>query len=264
MAERHLAPALFVTWQDRDSRKIFPVGRLVRLVEPEGAYEFAYVRGALDAAAAGFSPFLAFPSLDGVYRSRDLPPFFRNRVMAHGRPDYDSFVRRLALVPDTAAPDDILARGGGVRATDTIEVFAEPVPLDDGKWQAIFFARSIRHVGEGETVAASLQVGQRLFCMLDIQNARNPRAVALRTEDHRILGFCPDYLTEHLDAQLIEDRSAAVTVLALNPGPAPVHYRVLCELRVAAAGGVRPFRSARLEPIVASATKIAAAIDDVA
>jgi len=78
-----------------------------------------------------------------------------------------------------------------------------------------------------------------------------------------MLGFCPDYLTEYLDARLIEDRAAQVTVLALNPGPAPVHYRVLCDLRLIVPSGVHPFRSPRLEPIVASATRIAA-VDDVA
>jgi hypothetical protein len=256
MPDRHLPPALFVTWQDHASRMIFPVGRLVRLADPAGAYEFAYVGGARDAATKGFTPFQAFPSLDEVYRSRELPPFFANRVMGHGRPDYASFVRRLALVPDAADPDQILARSGGVRATDTVEVFAEPERLDDGRWQTVFFARSIRHAHEGEAVAASLTIGQRLFCMLDIQNPRNPRAVALRTANLRLLGFCPDYLTGELDTHLHADGAAEVTVLALNPGPAPVHYRVLCDLRLSVPSGVHPFRSARLEPIAPGAVPL--------
>jgi hypothetical protein len=256
MADRHPPPALFVTWQDRASRKIFPVGRLVRLAEPASAYEFAYVYGAREAAAVGFEPFLAFPSLDGVYRTRELPPFFGNRVMGHGRPDYAKFVQRLALVPDTANADQILARSGGVRATDPIEVFAEPERLQDGRFQCIFLVRSIRHLPNGEAVAATLEVGQRLYCMLDIQNERNPRAVALRTDDGRIVGYCPDYLADELDKRLGTDPSAEINVLAVNPGPVPVHYRVLCDLRLTIPGGARPFRSHRLEPIAPTAVRL--------
>ena len=256
MPEQHLPPALYVTWQDRASRKIFAVGRLVRLHDPAGAYEFAYVAGAREAEAAGFKPFVGFPSLSAVYRSRELPPFFANRVMPTGRPDYANFVQRLALAPDAAGPDEILARSGGVRATDSVELFAEPMRLADGRWQAIFFVRSIGHVDGAEAVAGSLAVGQRLFCMLDIQNEKNKRAVALRTHDCRLVGFCPDYLTQDLDARLLDDRDAEVTVLASNAPPAPVHYRVLTELRFDAPAGAHPFRSPRLEPIPAGATSL--------
>lgn len=259
MADRYLPPGLFVTWQDHQSRKIFAVGRLVRLLDPPGAYEFAYIRGAYEAEKAGFQPFLAFPSLSNVYRSQGLLPFFTNRVMSKGRPDYSSFVRRLDLAPETAGPDEILARSGGVRATDTVEVFAEPTRLEDGRWQAIFLVRSIRHLDAGEETASSLEVGQRLFCMLDIQNPRNRRAVALRTEAHRIVGFCPDYLTDFLDEILREDPAAQATVLAINPPPAPVHYRVLCALVFRTpAGTTHPFRSPKLEPISADAVQLEA------
>lgn len=256
MSDRHLPPALFVTWQDHASRKIFPVGRLVRLGEPEGAYEFAYVEGAREAKSCGFVPFLAFPSLTAVYRSRALPPFFTNRVMASGRPDYAGFVRRLALAPSEASADEILARSGGVRATDTVEVFGEPTRLEDGRWQAIFLVRSIRHVHRGEEAAAALEIGQRLYCMRDVQNEKNPRAVALRTTDHQLIGFCPDYLTDDLDECLSHDRGAEVTVLVVNPPPAPFHYRVLCELRFKTREGKPPFRSRRLEPLAPGALRL--------
>lgn len=257
MANRYLAPALFVTWQDLESRKIFPVGRLVRLLDPPGAYEFAYVGGACDAKAAGFRPFVAFPSLTEVYRSRGLLPFFTNRVMSKGRPDYASFLRRLALAPEVAAPEDILARSGGVRATDTVEMFAEPTRVDEHTWRAIFLVRSIRHVRGGEETAASLEVGQSLSCMLDIQNPKNPRAVALRTEDHRIVGFCPDYLADYLDEVLLGDPAAKTTVLAMNPPPAPVHYRVLCELMFRMPSDITyPFRSGKLMPISGDAAQV--------
>lgn len=256
MTERHLPPALFVTWQDQASRRIFPVGRLLRLAPPEVGYEFCYVEGARDAVAAGFQPFLSFPSLEAVYPSRALPPFFSNRIMESGRPDYDSYVRRLALVPNEASVDEILARSGGVRATDHVEVFAEPTRLDDGRWLAVFFLRSLRHVDDGEATAAALSAGQRLYCMLDVQNEVNPRAVAVRTAGNRLVGYCPDYLTDELGERLTEDRAAEVTVLTVNPPPTPVHYRVLCQLHLKTREERPPLRSPKLEPIASGAHRL--------
>lgn len=90
MTELYLPPALYVTWREPNSRRIFPVGRLLRLADESGTYEFCYVRGALEARERGFAPFIGFGQLDEVVCSRQLPPLFANRVMRTGRPDYAS------------------------------------------------------------------------------------------------------------------------------------------------------------------------------
>jgi hypothetical protein len=91
--------------------------------------------------------------------------------------------------------------------------------------------------------------------MLDRQNPKNPRAVALRS-DNELVGYCPDYLADELDQRLLEDPEARFTVLQVNPLPSPAHYRILCSLRFRTTAGEPPFRSRRLEPIAENATSL--------
>ena len=75
---------LFVAWQDAESRRIVPIGRLLRR---DGRYEFAYVNAVSDARALGFEALLTYPDLEEVYESRDLPPLFSNRLLPKRRPE---------------------------------------------------------------------------------------------------------------------------------------------------------------------------------
>jgi hypothetical protein len=133
---------LFVLWFDPSQRSIVPVARLVHRHEAEGdVYEFRYVRGALDASARGFLPFLAFPDLHQVYLSRELFPFFANRVMPSTRPDYLEYVETLGLSRAQADSMAILARSGGTRETDRIELCAMPARDErSGAYTAYFLA----------------------------------------------------------------------------------------------------------------------------
>ena len=90
--------ALYVAWQQPESRRYFPVARLVAGVgDIPGLYEFAYIKGAEEAQKADFEPFPAFPKLSEVYRSKELFPFFANRLMSINRPDYPSYLQSLGL-----------------------------------------------------------------------------------------------------------------------------------------------------------------------
>ena len=79
---------LFIAWQDPESRKIIPVGRLLRL---QGGYEFAYIGSVHEARARGFAPLVTFPELGQVYRSVELPPLFSNRLMSSARRDFAEY-----------------------------------------------------------------------------------------------------------------------------------------------------------------------------
>jgi len=126
MIAAYVPPALFVNWQDENTRRIFPVGRLVNL--SDGRFEFAYIAAAKEAQAFGFVPFVAFPELERVYVASELPAFFKNRVLQPGRPDYPQHLAELGLDSATATPMTILARNGGRRVTDPLELVAEFVP----------------------------------------------------------------------------------------------------------------------------------------
>ena len=77
---------LFLAWHGvGENRFWFPVGRLdADVATPE--YRFRYTKGAERAQEkAGFSTILSFPELTKDYRSPELFPLFRNRVMNPAR-----------------------------------------------------------------------------------------------------------------------------------------------------------------------------------
>lgn len=109
---------LFLAWQDRErTREWFPIGRLDADVA-RSFYRFRYTGGAKDAREkVGFPPLWDFPNLGEDYRSSDLFPLFRNRVIAPGRPDRADYLSNLDL-PEDADPIEILSVNGGFRMTD--------------------------------------------------------------------------------------------------------------------------------------------------
>ena len=250
-------PALFVAWRDPESRRIFPVGRLLRIVTPLQGYEFSYIEGAHIASEAGFQPFLAFPSFEKLYRSRELLPFFRNRVMSPSRPDYPEYIEALAMDAQTAEPMTLLAVSGGRRATDLIEIFPDwALDADGGRIRTRLLVRGVQHVPGAEERIQQLRVDDRLECQRDVENLINPQAVKLRTEDGVDIGFVPDYLAADLSSLLQQEAEIDVRVQRVNPPPIPHHQRVLCVL--SARSRVPGFRGRTFQPI----SPDAASIDD--
>lgn len=248
-----LSPVLYVAWRDPRSSLILPVARLVQ--REDKCFEFAYVKGSEAAAERGFEPFLAFPDRQAVYRSESLPPFFQNRVMQSTRPDYAEYVTALGLDPKVTEPFTLLASNDGRRATDQVEVFPELRVDAEGRVHGRFLARGVRHVAGAEGHIADLGHGDRLFCVRDVQNTVNPIAIALRTQQHAIVGYCPDYLADELTTLLDRDPELLIRVERVNPPPAPRHHRLLLTLD-ARAPGYPGLRGGRYEPLVADATPL--------
>src|SRR5947209_6759948 len=119
---------LFLAWRDPETGSWYPVGRLQNLGD---RYEFVYTRGALRAQrAAGFCPFPGFPDIGSAYESEELFPLFANRLLARGRAEYADFIEWMSVSESEADPVVLLARSGGQRATDTLEVFPCPERSD--------------------------------------------------------------------------------------------------------------------------------------
>lgn len=247
-------PALFVAWRDPDSRRIFPVGRLVRTISPLVGYEFVYVRGAHTAEQHGFQPFIAFPELNKVYRSRDLLPFFRNRILSPSRPEYERHVEALALELE-AEPMTLLALSGGRRATDLVELFPDWIGVE-GSTKTRFLLRGVQHVAGAEERIHRLLVGDILIGVPDLQNPVNPQAIKTRTEDGAVIGFLPDYLAADVTGLLQRNAELEIRVLRVNAPPMPRHHRVLCELSVNHANGFVGFRGDTFKPLSNEATSI--------
>lgn len=88
--------------------------------------------------------------------------------------------------------------------------------------------------------------------MLDFQNDYEPRTLALRTdgtsdEPQHLIGYCPRYLLDDMDVllprSLPDSTDLRVTVVRVNPPPAPVQLRELCELRATWPDGSEPFQA---------------------
>jgi len=252
--------ALFIAWQDPNSRSWYPVARLTY---ENGKYEFAYTRGARAAQASrSFRPFGRMNDLGTVYLSSKLFPLFANRVLNEARPEYPDYLRWLGLPLEESNELDVLARSGGLRATDTLEVFPCPEPTEDRQYVVYFFTRGIRHlVAENQKRIANLNVGDRLYLMKDVQNAHDPTAIMLRSGDPVAnVGYCPQYFSQEF-TRLIDVMGCdkvKVTVERVNDD-APTQFRLLCKL---SAPWPRDFVPCSMEQFQVLATKPKIILDD--
>jgi hypothetical protein len=249
---------LFLAWQVPVSRRWFTIGRLT---SDGRVYRFGYTRGAEEARReADFKPLIAFPDLSVEYESEELFPLFSNRLLSRSRPEYSDFVKWLNVPEHENDPMGLLARSGGQRVTDTLEVFPCPEPSDNGEFVSHFFLRGLSHMPPASADrAGDLQGGEELLLAHDFQNPRDPRALLLRTAEKRprdvfLLGYCPRYLLDDTNQLLkCNQNLVRVTVERVNPPPAPIQLRVMCRLVMRWADGHEPFSGSEYQPLVAEA-----------
>jgi hypothetical protein len=249
---------LYVVWEDLRTSRYFLVGRLLTTGAPgEEVYEFIYTKGVLDARSSGFEPFLAFPDIGREYSSTRLFPFFENRLVPSSREDYPESIERLGLSPDTASPMAVLARSGGRRATDSIELFAPPHSQESSDEQGrileyFFLVHGTRHMKECARlmIEESLHAGDSLFIMHDIQNRVDPKALVLRTSGYCCVGFIPRFLIGDVWALLEDEEQVTVTVEQLNPPPAPIQQRILCRMSATVRNHFSPCSGEDFQPLV--------------
>lgn len=240
--------SLFVSWRD-PTGSIHPVGVLRRRIGPDGEhFSFAYLK--LAEQLTDFEPLPGLADLHARYDSDRLFPVFSNRVMPRSRPEFDLLAARVELGGD-ADPFEVLARTGGRRATDRIEVFVAPERAADGTSQVLFFARGIRHAPGALDAVTGLRAGDQLILGDDPSNAFNPRAVVLRMSDRQQVGWVPDYLVDHVhDLRQLNDADPIIEVEHLNDASVPTHMRLLCRLRAPWPAGYVPFSDAVFETLV--------------
>jgi hypothetical protein len=228
---------LFLVWQNPQTRRFAPVGVLER--QPEGSFLFRYIRQALE--TPGFRPLVAFPELNGAYRSEGLPAFFENRIMSSRRPDFSEWVEALDLDPDTAGPMELLARAGGSRATDTFNLVAEPEVDASGRATLLFLAHGVRHLDGATNRIERLSAGDELHLRLEPTNPMNERALLVDDQGGEPVGYVPDWMLECVHDLLAADSNARVSVEHVNGPAAPNHLRLLCRLEAVLPSGYRPF-----------------------
>jgi hypothetical protein len=172
-------PVLFVAWQDPVSRRILPVARIA--IDERGEYEFAYVRAVENAQASGFLPLVPFPDLRTVYRSQTLLPILHNRLVQPNRPDYREHLLQLGLEPIELNPFAILARSGGRRVTDRLELFAPPTLSGQSGLSCYALVRGVRYKSGSEEAIARINAGDRLTVSRDRRIQSMPRRSSCAT-----------------------------------------------------------------------------------
>ena len=252
--------ALFVAWQNPETRRFTPVARLAQIVgdDCQDCFEFVYIQAAREAAEhQGFLPFLAFPELEGLYRARQLFPMFANRILPKSRPDFADYLEQLGLPPATSSPVSILSRSGGRRATDTLELFPLPTLEPGIGYRTWFWARALRHLGPmSRERITQLQVNERLYVMCDVQNPVDPMALALRTDDRAVVGYMPTYLLDDTHELLQTCSFCQVYVDRLNPSSAPIQQCLLCRLESCWPAGFVPYSTPRYQPLAQGAATV--------
>lgn len=228
MSER----TLFLAWQDnQSSRAWFPVGRLDADVE-RPLYRFRYIGGAEKAKQeVGFLLLVEFPELKKDYRSSELFPLFRNRVMNPARPDLEEYLFSLDLTSE-ADPIEILSANGGRRVTDAYEVFPKLDKQADGSFTCRFFLHGWRHTNEAaKDRISSLEPGEELYVTLELTNPATGMAVQIQTTDYYMVGWTPRYLVPDLVAAMEEAPEYSAHVVRVNSHPISSNQHVLIEMR---------------------------------
>jgi hypothetical protein len=240
--------ALFVVWQDPDTRTWIPVARLTR---EDGTFRFAYTKGALESSK--FIGFGRMTDMKTVYESRELFPLFANRILPKSRPEYRQYLEWLGLDEQRADELEVLARSGGLRATDTLEIIPCPEPTSDHRYVVYFFAHGQRYLSaKDQDRVLSLKSSDRLYLMRDVQNHIDSNALLLRTGDPiSVIGYCPRYYSAEFSQLLVKAPVDQVRVMVEKVNPdAPSHYRLMCRLSAPWPHGFEPCARDAFEPVV--------------
>lgn len=229
------ARRFFVVWQDPVTRELVRVGELTARGDGnKRTYEFSYTSEA--ATHPRFRPFPAFPDLDRTYRQAELFAFFQNRVMSPRRPDYPEYLSALGLSSAQADPVELLARTGGGRATDTIQVV--PAPVTEEHQEVLHFLVSgVRYMDPEGVRLAQLEPGAKLCLRPEPDNDSDPRAVLLDARTDEPVGYIPSYLLDYLHKQRDQGADVEVTVEQVNGPDTPWHLRLLCRMDVTTGQG---------------------------
>lgn len=212
---------LMVTWQDPETRRYHQVGWLTQY--SDGSYEYAYLPAAR--RLQRFHPFLGFRDFGQTYRSAHLFPFFAQRLLSPHRSDLPRLLSALGLEDGAAEPSQFLARSGGRRGGDTVELLPEPLIQDDGSTCCVFLVHGVRHVPGASTAIDRLHPGDVLELQAQPENQVNPRAV-LVTRDGQALGWVPDPLLDYVR----QIRNPQLVVVRANPADLGHHLRLLVKV----------------------------------
>ncbi len=218
--------SVYLAWQDYNTRKWHVVGLLEMR---DSDFLFNYTLGAK--SSNYFTPFSGMEDLQKTYISKEIFPLFKNRLLSSKRPEYPNFIKWLGL-DDSATPIDVLARSGGSRATDKLQMFKAIDTKNDGHFEHFFFSHGLAHLQESALVRVSkLKTNEKLYLSLDSQNEYDVDAVLIRAgKPAEIVGYCPRYISSAISGLLRHDSKCVSIYVESLPVEAPASYRLMCRL----------------------------------
>ena len=217
---------LQVLWIDDDRRARHRIGRLSRAA---GVYSFAYVEDVTSAAQKGFTPLPEFPDLARVYTAPKLFVTFADRVPSKKRPDRERIVTALGLAAD-AGDFDILARSGGILATDSVELAEDRDPDDDLCRPLTFRVAGARRYPQ----TRPLTVGEALTVTHEAANEYDHDACVLVRETGEKAGYIPKAYSDLVARACDAGRHLRVELIAavsLEAQPDPQWVATMAVLR---------------------------------
>lgn len=215
--------SFLVTRQRQDSSRRYD--RLGVLTHHDDAWTFRYFRDVAEDGSLARLPGL--PDADVIATSEYLFPVFAERVLSPRRPDRRRVLDALGLDPEAGA-FEIMARNGGRRRGDTIELIQLPTPTADGESRMEFLVHGMRHVPpHAQERVDSLSIGDDLVVRPDHGNEHDRTAHFVTTSDGHDLGWVPAPLSP-LIARVEGARAAVAHVNESTTNP---HLRLLVEYR---------------------------------
>lgn len=247
---------VFIAWRGGSAER-GEWSPVARLDHSQGEYRFVYTQGAR--TLTGFHPFPGMAELGVVYRSRALFPMLTNRLLSRSRPEYQAWLTWSGF--DPRSPPDPLAILGvteGIRQTDALEVFPQPIADAEGHYASHFFVHGLRHACDRALARlAELRANAVLGVELEDDNAHDSHAVAVLDDgtERLHLGYVPRYLARDVRALVAHNgiETIDMRVARVNHG-APLQMRLLCTLRTPWPRGFAPCAGAEFQPLVAAAS----------
>lgn len=225
---------LAVTWQHPRTRRYQAVGLLD---QTSTGFRFAYLASAQ--AVLGPRPLLGFSDYSRVYEAENLFPLFATRLMDPARPERPRLLEALSL-DALAGPLELLARSGGRRTGDSIELVPEPTVGSDGVTDCLFLVHGVRYVPDSEDALSRLRRGDHLMLVDDAGNTANPLAIVVVDQARARLGWVPDPLIDYI--RHVRDSGRALLRVERANGPEfGPHLRLLVHLEGAVEPDYRAF-----------------------
>ena len=203
---------LLLIWKDPETRRNYTVGKLTR----GDFFTFQYYDEAENAEEAGWKLLGAFPTYQ-EYRSNTMFPVFSSRLPDKKRRDIQNILEKYGLMEYDEF--ELLRRSGARLPIDTYE-FIDPIPPDDTEVEREFYITGIRYHSacQGSDCGAlpGVKVGDILLLEEEPENAYDPMAIRVLTQEKEVLGYVPRYYNKAILARLHDGMGYSCKITEVN------------------------------------------------